>query len=66
MLVVQDGYVETAKGFKKRVDPLDLSFKDARAAFKNKTTLEVLRALLVFNLCSITPLVEHNEKVGTN
>lgn len=46
-----------------RKDSLDLTFNDHEAAFKSKTTKELLRAILVFHLCSIKPLVENNEKV---
>ncbi|XP_059091903.1 proline dehydrogenase 1, mitochondrial-like isoform X3 [Tigriopus californicus] len=59
-----DGYVVTAKGYKKKVDILDLSFADHRAAFKSKSTWDIIRALVVFNLCSVRPLVEHNAKTG--
>lgn len=45
-------------------DPLDLSFNDARAAFKSKTTWEVLRAYIVYQLCSSETLVENNMKVS--
>jgi hypothetical protein len=51
-------------GFKKRVDVLDVSFNDHSAAFKSKTTWEVMRALLVFNLCSVSFLVDNCEKVS--
>lgn len=44
-------------------DPLDLSFNDAKAAFKSKTTWEVLRAYIVYTLCSSETLVENNAKV---
>jgi len=47
----------------RKTDALDLTFLDHRAAFKSKTTWEVLRAYIVFNLCSIKPLVDHNEKL---
>ena len=47
-------------------DPLDLSFNDARAAFKSKTTWEVLRAYIVYQLCSSETLVENNMKVSNN
>lgn len=47
----------------KRRDPLDLSFNNAEAAFRSKTTLQVLRAYLVFTLCSSNYLVENNMKV---
>ncbi len=54
----------TPHGYKKRIDPLDLTFANHEAAFKSKTTWEVLRALLVYQLCSSQTIVAHNEKVG--
>ncbi|KAF4518868.1 hypothetical protein B566_EDAN006719 [Ephemera danica] len=45
-------------------DPLDLSFTDAKAAFKSKTTWEILRAYIVYTLCSSEYLVENNMKKG--
>ena len=59
-----DGFVVTSHGYKKKVDKLDLTFLDHEAAFKSKTTWEVIRGLLVFHLCSIGPIVDNNEKVG--
>ena len=53
----------TKSGYRKRIDPLDLTFLNHEAAFKSKTTWEVMRAYIVFQLCSIKPLVQHNEKV---
>ncbi|XP_067015376.2 proline dehydrogenase 1, mitochondrial isoform X1 [Anabrus simplex] len=44
-------------------DPLDLSFADPVASFKSKTTWEVLRAYIVYTMCSFEYLVEHNEKL---
>lgn len=44
-------------------DPLDISFEDAKAAFKSKTNLELIRAYVVYTLCSIESLVTHNMKV---
>lgn len=46
-----------------RKDPLDTSFSDPHAAFKSKTTWEVLRAYVVYTLCSSNYLVEHNMEV---
>ncbi|CAH1393849.1 unnamed protein product [Nezara viridula] len=43
-----------------RRDPLDTSFNDPEAAFKSKTTFEILRAYIVYTLCSSSYLVEHN------
>lgn len=45
----------------RKTDKLDLSFLDHNAAFKSKTTWQVLRAYIVFNLCAIRPLVDNNE-----
>ena len=37
--------------------------QDHNAAFKSKTTMEVVRALVVFQLCGINKLVDNNEMV---
>ena len=37
--------------------------QDHNAAFKSKTTMEVIRALVVFQLCGINKLVDNNEMV---
>jgi proline dehydrogenase len=44
-------------------DPLDLTFEDNVAAFKSKTTWEILRAYVVYATCSYEYLVEHNMTV---
>jgi hypothetical protein len=49
-----------------RKDPLDQTFTDCRAAFKSKTTWEILRAYIVYTLCSSNYLVENNMKVNYN
>nr|AAC28410.1 sluggish [Drosophila melanogaster] len=41
-------------------DPLDVSFNDPIAAFKSKTTGELIRAYLVYMICSSEKLFEHN------
>jgi len=46
-----------------RKDPLDQTFTDCRAAFKSKTTWEILRAYIVYTLCSSNYLVENNMQV---
>ncbi|GLH10549.1 Uncharacterized protein GBIM_15486 [Gryllus bimaculatus] len=43
-------------------DPLDTAFADPEASFKSKTTWEVIRAYIVYTLCSSEYLVEHNMK----
>ncbi len=40
-----------------------LDFFDSRLAFQNKTTWEIMRALLVFRLCSIQWIVKSSEKL---
>lgn len=45
-------------------DPLDITFEDAKAAFKSKTNLELIRAYVVYTLCSFESLVTHNMKVS--
>jgi len=47
----------------RRKDPLDLSFVNAEAAFRSKSTMEILRAYTVFSLCSSNYLVENNMKL---
>ena len=42
---------------------LDLTFEDSKTAFKSKTTLELMRGLLVFQLCSINFLIENQKTV---
>lgn len=44
-------------------DPLDTSFDDPIAAFKSKTTWELIRAYFVYLMCSSEYLVENNMKV---
>lgn len=45
-------------------DPLDVSFNNPIAAFKSKTTLELVRAYAVYMICSSEKLVEHNMAVS--
>lgn len=45
-------------------DPLDTSFNDPIAAFKSKTTFELMRGYLVYLICSSETLVENNMKVS--
>jgi len=46
-----------------RRDQLDLTFNNAEAAFKSKSTAQILRAYLVFTLCSSNYLVNNNMKL---
>jgi len=47
----------------RQIDPLDLKFNDPIAAFKSKTTMELMRAYVVYQICSIEYIVENNMKV---
>ena len=42
---------------------LDLSFSSAYEAYRSKTTLELMRSLFVFELCSVNFLVNNNKQV---
>lgn len=53
----------SATAVPKKRDELDVHFNDPIAAFKSKTTMELLRAYFVYVLCSSEKLVEHNMKV---
>jgi len=44
-------------------DNLELNFDDYRTAFKSKSTLGLLRALTVYNLCSVKYLVDNNDVI---
>lgn len=44
---------------------LDLTFGNAEEAFRSKKTSELVRALFVFNLCSVEFLVKNNTEVRT-
>lgn len=48
----------------RQIDPLDLKFNDPVASFKSKTTKELVRAYIVYQICSIEYIVENNMKVS--
>lgn len=48
----------------RQIDPLDLKFNDPIAAFKSKTTKELMRAYFVYQMCTIEYIVENNMKVS--
>lgn len=58
---------EPKKAVSKSVDPafakVDVQFENAREAYKSKSNGQLLRALLVLNLCSVKTLVENNKQV---
>ena len=43
---------------------IDLTFENARESYRSKTTGEIVRALLVFNLCSVNFLVDNQKQVN--
>lgn len=45
-------------------DELDVSFNNPKEAFKSKKTSELIRAYLVYQICSVNYLVENNDKVS--
>lgn len=55
--------VQNSNDPKPQRDPLDVSFNDPIAAFKSKTTWELIRAYFVYIMCSSGYLVENNAKV---
>lgn len=59
------GTTTDVKPAPRQIDPLDLKFNDPIAAFKSKTTKELLRAYVVYQLCSIEYIVENNMKVSS-
>ena len=43
---------------------LDLSFNDSKTAFQSKSNFELFRAYVVFQLCGINFLLDHQKTVG--
>ncbi|KOC69302.1 Proline dehydrogenase 1, mitochondrial [Habropoda laboriosa] len=56
------GTTPDVKPVPRQIDPLDLKFNDPTAAFKSKTTKELLRAYVVYQLCSMEYIAENNMK----
>jgi len=59
----QDAAAAVPQKVNRRIDPLDMTFLNHEAAFKSKSTLHIVRGLIVYQLCSIGFLVENNEKL---
>ncbi|XP_012269777.2 proline dehydrogenase 1, mitochondrial isoform X2 [Athalia rosae] len=53
----------TMKPVPRQIDPLDLAFNDPVASYKSKTTKELIRAYIVYQLCSVEFFVENNMKL---
>lgn len=47
----------------RRLDPLDLTFRDTKQAYKSKTTYELLRAIFVLKISQFDYLVYNNAMV---
>lgn len=58
------GQAACAVDAKPKWDPLDTSFANPEATFKSKTTWEIFRAYIVYQLCSSSYLVENNMQVN--
>ncbi|XP_071427862.1 proline dehydrogenase 1, mitochondrial [Pithys albifrons albifrons] len=43
--------------------PPSVDFEDPRAAFRSKSSAELLRGLVVLGLCAVGPLVQHNREL---
>lgn len=57
------GTISNKISTKKSSPRIDLTFSDPEASFRSKTTPEVLRAYIVYKLCSYEKLVDHNMKL---
>ncbi|XP_046680970.1 proline dehydrogenase 1, mitochondrial-like [Homalodisca vitripennis] len=55
--------VTSSVGHETKVDALDTRFSDPESAFRSKTTWEVLRALIVYQMCSVNFIVDNNAKL---
>lgn len=53
--------IESTWGSMAEHPKVNLSFANAQEAYKSKTNWELLRAYLVFQICSIQPIVNHNK-----
>lgn len=62
--IVQESATSAVGNPQPQKDPLDITFEDAKAAFKSKTNWELIRAYIVYTLCSFDYLVENNMKVS--
>ena len=68
-LQINEFFVEKTRGISSAGfgDPafkkVDLGFSNAEEAFRSKTNRELLRGYLVFQLCTVNYLVDHNKEV---
>ena len=46
------------------ISKLDLTFEDNKTAFKSKSSMELLRGYLVFQLCSVNFIVQNQKMVS--
>ncbi|GBM41134.1 hypothetical protein AVEN_21080-1 [Araneus ventricosus] len=53
---------DDVEGVKYQKDALDLTFENAKDAYKSKTTWELIRAFMVLKLSTYDYLVENNQK----
>uniref|UniRef100_A0A8C3GYU1 Proline dehydrogenase n=2 Tax=Corvus moneduloides TaxID=1196302 RepID=A0A8C3GYU1_CORMO len=51
------------RGAERSPPPPAVDFGDAREAFRSKSSVELLRGLVVLGLCAVEPLVQHNREL---
>lgn len=57
--------ISHTKGLPKgHTNQVSVDFDNTQEAYKSKTTIELLRSLLVFRLCAVDILVEKNKEVS--
>ncbi|GMR48646.1 hypothetical protein PMAYCL1PPCAC_18841, partial [Pristionchus mayeri] len=54
---------EMAKEIEDKFAALDPTFRNTKEAFRSKSNLDLIRALVVLRMCSITPLVQNNQVI---
>jgi len=47
-------------------EKIDTTFENAKSAYTSKTNFELLRGYIVFQMCSVKPLVNNNKQVDTH
>ncbi|KAF8373769.1 prdh-1 [Pristionchus pacificus] len=52
-----------AKEIEDKFAALDPTFRNTKEAFKSKSNLDLIRALVVLKMCAIKPLVQHNQAI---
>lgn len=64
LVIITPRYVRPYASAPPARDELDVSFNNPIDAFKSKKTSELIRAYLVYQICSVNFLVENNDMVS--